>query len=326
MMSVHTLEELYGPVRSELDEVQTAVNTYWHEVLSIVDDSAVPQPKVGGKLMRPALCLLAAGATGVQDLRPFVPVAAAFELLHIAALVHDDVIDKASLRRGTLSLNAQWDDRRAVLSGDYLVARATQLLVATGSCPLIENAFEAVRCMTYGELTSLGDGVGQYTQQDCIQLASQKTATLFAASCAATAHIGRAARFIDSLQQFGLALGIAFQLIDDILDITQTQSVLGKPACGDIAQQKKTLPILFMKETLQGQDRQRLDAMAGRPVSEDDRAWACALVQSSGALARTGAIAVEYAIKARSALDPLPASPFKDSMTSFTNFVIRRDA
>lgn len=318
-----TLEKLYRPICSELEQVQARVGDCWRETITLVDGTAVPPPKAGGKMMRPALCLLAAGAAGATDLDSYVGVATAFELLHLAALVHDDVIDRAVLRRGTVSLNAQWDDRTAVLSGDYLVARAVRRLVDTGSCPLIENTFDAVRCMTEGELESLGDRSNQFTKEDCLRVAMRKTATLFAACCTAATYV-RDETYRAVFHDYGLSLGIAFQLVDDVLDITQRQEILGKPSCGDIAQGKKTLPLLFMREYLRAEDKARLDRMIGHAVCDEDRAWALAVLESSGSLARTEAVATEYADAAYAALEPLPPGRFKESMQDFTRFVLIR--
>jgi len=112
--------------------------------------------------------------------------------------------------------------------------------------------------------------------------------------------------------------------VDDILDITQTQDILGKPACGDIAQGKKTLPILFMKEHLQGPELDRLLAMVGHSVSQDDRTWVSSILQTSGALAKTVSIASNLAQEARSAIEALPSSQFRDSMAEFTQFILVR--
>lgn len=320
-----TLDELYRPIQAELRLTQSMVADLWSQALALIHGSSVSPAKVGGKLLRPALCLFAAGSAGARDLSRFAAMAAACELLHMAALTHDDVVDKAHLRRGATSLNALWDDRTAVLSGDYLVARAIELLTGFGSCPLIESVFNAVRRMTEGELGSFGRNADRYTQEDCIRLAEEKTATLFATTCTAPTYlVGE--RYREPLHAFGMALGVAFQLIDDVLDITQRQDALGKPSCGDIVEAKKTLPILFMREGLAPEDRDRLNRMIGHPTSDQERAWVAQAAERSGARARTMTLAREYINAACVALDGVAPSAYKDSMLGLAEFVLVRDS
>jgi len=319
-----TLDELYEPIRPELAEAQAVVTASWEEALSLVDGPLQAPPKLGGKLLRPALCLLTAGAVGANgNLGRFVNLAAALELLHLAALTHDDVVDRSSLRRGTASLNALWNDHIAVLSGDYLVARAVSLLVSMKSIDLIANAFETVRKMTEGELRTLAEHSKSYTQEDCLRLAEQKTASYFATTCTAPTYVLQTG-CREPLHQYGLALGIAFQLIDDILDLVQDQETLGKPSCGDIAEGKKTLPILYMRQGLPPDDANRLTGMVGRPLSDEERAWTARALERSGARLRTEQIARSYASAAQAALGPLPSSTFKESMLGLTEFVLVR--
>jgi octaprenyl-diphosphate synthase len=320
-----TLEELYRPVQTELSLVQTEVTRFWGEALALLHGPSLAPPKVGGKLLRPALCLLAAGSSGATDMGFFAPMATACELLHMAALTHDDVIDKADFRRGMVSLNALWDDRTAVLSGDYLVTLAVGLLTSFNSCPLIVNTIEAVRRMTEGELASFARNAERFTEDDCLQLAEQKTATLFAATCTApTFLLGPTYR--DALHQYGLALGVAFQLIDDILDIAQDQAALGKPSCRDIVEGKRTLPIRFIREGLAAAEQARLNQMVGRAIGDQDRRWAAEALERSGARAKTVAVARRYADTALAALAPLPPTVYRDSMFGLVEFVLIRDS
>lgn len=319
-----TLDELYKPIRTELAEAKAVVGKLWNETLSFVNGPSSSPPKPGGKLLRPALCLLSAGAVGSNgSLKRFVDLAAAFELLHIAALTHDDIVDRASLRRGMASLHAMSNDHTAVLSGDYLVARAASMLVRLNSIELLANTFEAVRKMTEGELRSFSNNSRPYTQEDCLQLAEQKTATYFAATCTGPAYLLQT-DCRDTLHRYGLSLGIAFQLIDDVLDLAQDQQTLGKPSCGDIVEGKRTLPILFMREGLQADEAERLEGMLGRPLADEERTWAAGALERSGARERTEKLARSYADAAREALRPLPGSRFKESMLGLAEFVLVR--
>jgi len=323
--TLQTLGQLYQPVETELDQVRATVSDYWAKALALVDGPSVAPPKAGGKLLRPALCLLSAGAVGAGDLGRFVPLATGLELLHVAALTHDDVVDKADLRRGMTSLNALWDERTAVLSGDYLVARSIELMASLESSALIAAVFEAVRSMTEGELADIKRVNDAFSQEDCLRLAEQKTATYFAATCASPTYlVGEAQR--GALHQFGLALGVAFQLIDDVLDIAQSEDTLGKPTCGDVAEGKKTLPLLFVRESLSPDECERLNGMVGGPIHDADRQWLAARLDDTGARARTEALARRYADDACAALATLPAGPHKDAMLGLSEFVLVRGA
>jgi len=306
-----------------LDAVCSAAGTLWTDALRLVHGPALDPHEITGKLLRPALCLLSAGAAGARDLGRFVELAASFEVLHLAALTHDDVIDRAKLRRGVTSLNALWDDRSAVLGGDFLVARAIALITAYGSCELIADVVESVRQMAEGELCSLGRDSNTLTQDDCLRLARQKTASLFASTCAGPTFLLDTPHR-DPLRDYGLGFGIAFQLADDMLDLSRTEAELGKPSCGDIVEGKITLPILFMREALDATDLARLDALTEAGLDDADRQWVAAAHERTGARAQTEAVARRYVAQARTAADALPPSPCQESMTQLLEFVLVR--
>lgn len=323
MQSTLTLQELYKPVHQELDSVRTAVSELWADAMRLVHGGELPRPPAGGKMLRPALCLLSAGASGASGPARFVPLATAMELLHLAALAHDDVIDGSDLRRGVRSLNALWDNHTAVLGGDYLVARAIAIMSGYDSCAVITCAIDSVRMMAEGELKYFGRGRDHFSQEDCISLARQKTASLFAVTCSTPCClIKKAPR--KALYDYGMAIGIAFQLVDDLLDLSQDRETLGKPAFGDIVEGKKTLPILFMREGLDTSGVARLEAMVGGALTEADRLWVTETLESTGARERVEALARSYADEARAALNGVPASVYRDSMHGLTEFVLVR--
>jgi len=320
-----TLTELYRPIEDELNAVRSSVSELWVEALRLVHGAAIPQPNVGGKMLRPALCLLSAGAAGGTDLAQFVALATAMELLHLAALAHDDVIDGAALRHGSTSLNARWDNHTAVLGGDYLVARAVAIMAGYQSCAVIGNAIDSVRQMAEGELRNFGRGALHATHDGCLRLAEQKTASLFAVTCSTPTYLlDTQAR--DALHQYGLALGVAFQLVDDILDLKQSSEALGKPSCGDIVEGKETLPILYLRECLGQAENARLDALKGARITDADREWISSTMEVTGARERTEAVARGYIDTAQSYLEALPPSVFRDSMHGVAEFVLVRGA
>lgn len=327
MSTVLSLDSLYQQIEGELDQVRAAVRRHWTEAFQLVYGPSATPPRLGGKLMRPALCLLsagAAGAAGAQDLARFEEMATAMELLHLAALAHDDVVDGASLRRGSSSLNVLWDNHTAVLGGDYLVARALMVLTVYDSCEIISSALESIHEMAEGELVTFGRGKGNLTEEDCIRLAEKKTASLFAVTCSTPCLLVDGADR-QAMHDYGMGLGTAFQLVDDMLDLEKDESVLGKPSCGDIVEGKTTLPILYMREALSAKDRLRLDSMSGRPLSREDREWVASMARSTGAQERTNAIARKYVDEARGALASVPQSPWVEALRGMAEFVLIRD-
>ena len=325
MQSTLTLNELYRPIQQDMVAVNSSIAELWADALRFVYGDSLPKLPLGGKMLRPAMSLLSAGALGASDTSRFVPLATAMELLHLAALAHDDVIDHANLRHGMRSLNAMWDNHTAVLGGDYLVARAIDILGSYDSCLVITNAINSVREMSEGELTHFGLGREHYSQEACISLARQKTASLFAVACSTPACLIQGAPSPE-LHSYGLAFGIAFQLVDDLLDLTRDEEALGKPAFGDIVEGKKTLPIIFLRESLEKADQSRLDRLKGAPLSDDDRLWVTEAIESSGAREQTESIVREYIDEARTALGFLPPSPCRESMLGLAEFVLVRGA
>lgn len=324
MATALSLASLYAPVQSQLDRVRVGVGGYWQEAFRLVYGPAAAPPKVGGKLLRPALCFLSAGACGAEDLDEFCDMATAMELLHLAALAHDDVVDSAALRRGNASLNTMWDNHTAVLGGDYLVAQALTVLCKYDVCAVVASALESIHEMAEGELIYFGRKQGTLGEEDCIRLSEKKTASLFAVACATPTHLlGNGHR--DALHAYGMGIGTAFQLVDDMLDLTQDEATLGKPACGDLIEGKMTLPILYMREAMDAAPVARLDAMAGAELTELDRQWVRETVRATGALQRTEELARDYVARASRALDHLPPSVYTSSMAGIADFIIERD-
>ena len=307
MLETLTLKELYAPVRDNIDAVSARVGDFWTKALQLVHGPSMPSVQAGGKMLRPALCLLAAGVSGAPDTRRFVNLATGMELLHLAALAHDDVIDRASFRRGMHTLNARWDDHAAILAGDYLVARSIEIMTSYNSASVISTAIRSIREMAEAELKCFANGNEPMTEQDVLEVARKKTASLFASACSAPALLLGEAQ-VQTLHDYGMALGIAFQIVDDLLDITATDEQLGKPAGHDMVQGVYTLPVL---RTLQagGVAAMELLAVLGKPLDTAERDKALAIVRSNGGVEASLAIAHEWCERAEGACNLLPASP-----------------
>ncbi len=325
MTTTLNLTSLYTQIQSQLDLVRASVREQWGDAFQLVYGPSATPPRLGGKMMRPALCFMSAGAVGAPDLDRFVDMGTAMELLHLAALAHDDVVDRADVRRGQPSLNRLWDNHTAVLGGDYLVARALDILTNYDSSAVIKSALESIHQMAEGELINFGRKQGTLNEEDCIRLAEKKTASLFAVTCCTPTILIDDSHRAD-LFDFGMGIGTAFQLIDDLLDLEQSEETLGKPSCGDIVEGKMTLPILYMRGEMSEADVARLEDLADGTVTEDDRTWIRESIRSTGALERTEALARDYIEDARAALEALPDNAYTASMLGMTEFVLTRDA
>lgn len=325
MSSTLPLDELYAPVRAELEESSAIVRGVLGDAFQLVSTPFCPSGELRAKLLRPALCLLGGGVARVEPLARLAPVAASVELIHVAALAHDDVVDDADTRRGERSLNAQWDNHAAVLGGDYLVARAIALMQAHGGGALVLHAAESIRGMAEAELLNFGVSEGEVDAEWCIDVARRKTASLFEVACSAGTFLGDTVSR-EPLLRYGEALGIAFQLVDDLLDLSQEEEVLGKPACNDLTPGRVTLPMLFLREGLDEAGRVRFEKIRAGEMDGADRHWLSHVLQETQARQRTLDIARQHIDVARAALAELPASVYRDSLWGLTEFVLSRDS
>jgi heptaprenyl diphosphate synthase len=274
----------------------------------------------GGKRLRAALTLVAA-QLGTYNLERVLHAATAVEVIHAASLVHDDLVDEAERRRGTVTMRADWDHDVALMVGDYLFAIAAGEMALAPDSRIITYLSEAVMTICEGELapvmrvTPLETALEQYHYK-----VGSKTAALFAAACkCGIASGGGTPEQIDALGQFGYDLGLAFQIMDDILDFTGDESALGKPAGGDLRQGIITLPLIYAVDSGGGMD---LAAVIDTP-DESRIAWAIAQVQRLG-IDRAQAEAQHLVERALNYLAPFPDSPARRTLGTITEFVLER--
>jgi geranylgeranyl pyrophosphate synthase len=276
-----------------------------------------------GKRLRPALALLSArlgdfGAAGV------IPTAAAIEVLHTATLVHDDLVDNASVRRGTPTLNSVWSMGPTVLVGDYLFAQSAEMVSRTGNTRVIRRFSETLMVICDGvlrELFSARDS--QLTREDYFRRIGSKTAALFAAATESGAVLaGLPEPAIDALYTYGHNLGMAFQIVDDILDCIGDERELGKPVGSDLLQGTLTLPSMIAIDEHPNENPVR--AMFSSTDGRRDLAAALALIRVSSAVPASYNVAAAYAETARSALADLPHGPALASLDALAEYVVRR--
>ncbi|MCS7223899.1 MAG: polyprenyl synthetase family protein [Armatimonadetes bacterium] len=298
------LDRLAGPLRAVEELLAEAVVS----PVEKVTEMARHLLSAGGKRLRPALTLLSALMAGSLTKKAILYAAVA-ELMHTATLIHDDVIDKAMIRRGRPTVHALWGNESAVMCGDHLYATAFSKLAQDGDIRVIRIMAEASRRVCEGEILELEHAYRMdVTENDCIQIARLKTGELMGAACQVGAIAGCSdgddpSELATALRQYGCSLGIAFQLIDDVLDMEGSEEDLGKPVGSDLLEGKITLPVVLSFPLLEEGDRQRWRTLLEeRRVTEEDARWLAQFAQATGQLARARSYAWHYAQQAVSFL------------------------
>lgn len=281
----------------------------------------------GGKRLRPMLTLASAQLCGYESGERHCALAACVEFIHTATLLHDDVVDESVLRRGRDSANAVWGNQASVLVGDFLFSRSFELMVEDGSLDVLRILSHASAVIAEGEVLQLVTTNDTATgEADYLEVIRCKTATLFAAAAEIGAVIaGRGEAEQEALADYGMNLGIAFQLIDDLLDYSALQAQLGKTVGDDFREGKMSLPIVLA--FARGNDKERefwARTMERMEQEEGDLGRAIALLQKHGVLDETARRARDYADRAKKALTIFPESEVRAAMMEAVDFAVER--
>lgn len=320
------LAEIRKPVEHEMDRFET----YFGETMK----SNIPLLKIilnyvfrrKGKQMRPLLVFLTARLNGEISEATYV-AASMIELLHTASLVHDDVVDDASERRGALSVNALWNSKIAVLLGDYLLSTGLLVSVEKSRYDMLEIVSEAVKSMAEGELLQLQKARKMYIlEEDYFKIISAKTAALIAACTAMGAiSVTKDAGTIQKMKDFGRNIGIAFQIRDDILDY-ESNGLTGKTTGNDIKERKVTLPLIHSLGQASSQQKKKMLAIVkARKKSRSEINEVIRFVVSTGGLETAELKMNEYRDKALAILDSYPSSDVRNSLRQFVNYTTSRN-
>jgi geranylgeranyl pyrophosphate synthase len=277
----------------------------------------------GGKRVRPAVALLTGSMLG-GNIDRLVTLGAAIELLHTATLVHDDLIDGAFLRRGMATLNSQWSPAATVLTGDFIFARAARLAAATESVTLMKLFAETLSTIVNGEITQLFSGRGVASRANYDQRIYAKTASLFELSSGAAAMLSTADDgVVEKLRGYGYHIGMAFQIVDDILDFTGEQATVGKPVASDLRQGLITLPTLYYLEVYPDDpDMKRI--LNGDPAGDASINRLVASVRESGAIRRALEDALRYVGTGLDLLSGLPDCPEHRALQELARYFVDR--
>lgn len=281
--------------------------------------------KAGGKRIRPALVLLASQFPSNGHTGRVLPVAAAVELIHMATLVHDDVVDNATLRRGLPTVNAKWSNQVSVLTGDYLFAKAFSLLAQTGDNRLVRIMADVVFEMSQGELRQVATYFdADQTEQDYLNRIAQKTAYLIAECCRLGAIVGGAdEEQIQALYDYGLNVGMSFQIADDLLDFHGNSRTTGKPVAEDLRCGILTMPVIHALAHSPRADELRA-VIASRNVGEAEVAAVHECLESAGSFEYARHRARSYLNRAYAALEKVPELRSQLTLQLLADFVINR--
>lgn len=281
----------------------------------------------GGKRLRPALLLTAARAAGVTDLTRPKLLAAVLEMIHMATLIHDDVIDDADLRRGRPTAARVFGNTPAILSGDVLLARAMALLAEDGDLEIIRLVSQVVILLAEGEAREVEvRGDFYLTEETHLSILDQKTGSLVQLCCELGAMAGRADMQVrEALATYGHHLGLAFQIADDLLDYRGNPAVTGKPRATDFVEGCATLPLILLRERLSTAECEFAANHFGQPLRDQELAVILDWMESRGAFALAEDTARKHVGLARSAIRQLPESEERDFMDSFADYVLLRE-
>lgn len=320
-----TLDAIRAPIAADMAAVDRAIRERLASRVALIDQISAYIVGSGGKRLRPALVLLAAGVFGRVDARTHT-LAAIIEFIHTATLLHDDVVDDSKLRRGRLTANAHYGNPAAVLVGDFLYSRAFQMLVEIADVRIMRVMADATNTIAEGEVLQLANVHDVKTDEaHYLQVIQYKTAKLFEAACESAAILAGASPADQAaLREYGMRLGMAFQLIDDVLDYSGDAATIGKAVGDDLAEGKPTLPLIYtlrhgraedaalVRAAIEGGGREQLGTVIGA-------------VTRSGALDYAKRIARREADAARAAIARLPASAHHDSLINLSIFSVERD-
>jgi len=327
-LSNRRLTRAYDLIADKLARVEEELLLHFRSPVPTIDRIGRYLAAGGGKRIRPALLLLSSRLLGYEKGDRDVRYAAVVEFIHTATLVHDDVIDEASLRRGRTSANARWGNNLTVLFGDYLYTKSMGIALDEGDLTILKVLSDTTLAMIEGEIIAIEKlGSIHVTREETLEITRRKTADLFSAACRIPAHFAPDGDLFaaERLAEYGRCLGVAFQLIDDLLDYTGNVEAVGKPVLNDLREGKLTMPLILALPRASAAERERVATVLAerdfRSVSSDQ---VIAIAERYEGIAETRALARDYAGAARVALGAFPDSEAKDGLLLATESVIDR--
>lgn len=318
------LAEIQDHLRPRLQVVRQELQRIIEADFGLIAEVNSHLLQMQGKLFRPTMVLLADEATGGPSDRS-VSLAAVIELIHVATLVHDDSVDHSALRRGMPTVNAAFSHQISVIMGDYLYSRAVIELVGLDDLEPLRVLSRVTNEMTIGEMRQLlAHDPLAFTEDDYDLLIRSKTASLLSGACEVGA-LSTAPEIRGALRDFGMHLGMAFQIIDDLLDYTEVEAVTGKPSGADLREQKVTLPLIYALPRLDTAERQQVDRLMTMAEPTDEQiAEVIAAVTRAGGIDYAQSRAQALGRQAEHLLELLPPTPARDALSASVTYVLER--
>jgi octaprenyl-diphosphate synthase len=339
--AVQLAKGIFDLVRDDLALVESEIAAQNSAAIEPVCEISSYLREGGGKRLRPALLLLAAGASGYRG-ESAIRLGAVVEMIHSATLIHDDVIDGADTRRGRPSANARWGNHMSVLAGDWLYMQSFEMALQERNFAVLDILIDLTQNMVEGELLQL-TRLGQIdlNEAEATELAYRKTACLFSGCARLGAVLGKQPKEIeDGLADYGRNAGLAFQLVDDLLDFTASPEKLGKPVLSDLKEGKVTLPLIFALEAQalaaasDGNGHAQANSEGRRLVEKvlEERDFRTVraeqiakLVRETGALERATKLAKEYVQRSKASLEVLPDTEYRRALLAVPDFILDRE-
>jgi octaprenyl-diphosphate synthase len=318
------LHGVQAPVLARLDDVSEEMHRVVTSELPMIEQVSGHLLRMRGKMFRPTLTLLASDVEGRSEPR-VVTLASIIELMHLATLVHDDSVDHSALRRGLPTVNSMFSHQVSVIMGDFLYSRALRALVSMRDFEVLRIVTDVSNELTIGEMRQLGaiDALS-FSEDEYTMLIRAKTASLLSAACESGALCGAAA-FQAPLARYGDRLGLAYQIVDDILDYTEEQAVTGKPSGNDLREHKVTLPLIASIPCLSAGARRQVDALFAEDQPSDDLIHdVMAIVAEAGGIDYARRRGEQYAAEAQLALATVPPSAIRAALVDAITYVTDR--
>ena len=321
------LTELTAPIQKNLEQVEQTISQSLRSENLFVQEMADYLTHSTGKRVRPALAILSAKYCG-KVAPETVALGAALEMIHVATLIHDDIIDNSAVRRKQKTLNFKWGNEISVLMGDYVFASSFYLMAKHLPKDILGIISDTTNIICRGEISETFHRFNtRLTEEQYFQVVREKTASLFAVSCQTGALLAEAdSQTADRLQKFGMGIGMAFQIIDDTLDFTGNPSKVGKPVMGDLREGKLTLPVLYCMRMGTSPEKKKIQKMILKKVkTAQDFKFLRGLLKKYKAIEYSIEKAREYVAEAKSALYQLNGSRDKNELLQFADFLVSRD-
>ncbi len=320
-------QKIYKLVESGLAQIEAELARQARSNVQLIDRIGRYIQDTGGKRIRPAVLLLSSQMCGFEGPICY-RLGAVVEMIHAATLVHDDVIDNSEIRRGHASVRAQWGNEITVLMGDWLYMTSFNLALGERQFKILDILMDVTRKMVEGELIQLGiNGSLDITEEQHLDISMRKTAFLFSACSQLGGILGSASEENEErLRQYGLNIGIAFQLVDDVLDFTSTESTLGKPVGNDLREGKLTLPLIYLMQDGEARHRDVVRSiLRENGFGKGHRETIAQLVREYGTAKRALEKAHGYARRAKELLSGFPAGQARDALLAIPDYIVARD-